>query len=51
MIFDKEGNTTIVLQEHSDLATFLSNFNGAYEQLKNDHIIVNLFFVRYLVGQ
>ena len=43
MIFDKEGNTTIVLQEHSDLATFLSNLNGAYEQLKNDHIIVNLF--------
>lgn len=43
MIFDKEGNTTIVFQEDISLSTFLSNLNNAYEKLQHDHIVVNLF--------
>ena len=43
MIFDKEGNTTIVSQENISLATFLVNLNNAYEKLQHDHIVVNLF--------
>ncbi|NKI31920.1 ribonuclease Z [Croceivirga thetidis] len=43
MIFDKEGNTTIVFQEKTSLQTFLTNLNGAYPKLKNENIIVNLF--------
>lgn len=43
MIFDKEGNTTIVFQENISLSTFLLNLNNAYEKIKHDHIIVNLF--------
>jgi hypothetical protein len=43
MIFDKEGNTTIVFQENISLSTFLVNLSKAYEKLKHDHIIVNLF--------
>ena len=43
MIFSKEGNTTIVLQEKTDLQTFLKNLREAYPKLENDHLIVNLF--------
>lgn len=43
MIFDKEGTTTIVFQENISLNTFLENLKIAYDKLKHDHIIVNLF--------
>ena len=43
MIFDKEGVTTIVFQEDIALKAFLTNLNNAYENIKHDHIIVNLF--------
>lgn len=43
MIFDSDGNTTIVFQEKTTLSTFLKNLNEAYPKLKNEHIIVNLF--------
>ena len=43
MIFDKDGNTTIVFQENASLRTFITNLNGAYNNIKNDHIILNLF--------
>ncbi len=43
MIFDKVGNTTIVFQENIDLQTFLDNLNKAYPDIKNDHLIINLF--------
>ncbi|MDT0608515.1 ribonuclease Z [Croceitalea rosinachiae] len=43
MIFDKEGTTTIVLQETNSISAFLNNLNGAYNKIENDNIIVNLF--------
>lgn len=43
MIFDKDGNTTIVSQEKSALSKFLSNLKEAYPRLQNDHLIINLF--------
>jgi hypothetical protein len=43
MIFDKDGNTTIVLQEKASLSAFLKNLQQAYPKLKNDHLILNLF--------
>ncbi|MBT8320763.1 MAG: ribonuclease Z [Eudoraea sp.] len=43
MIFDKEGNTTIVFQEKITLGEFLKNLNTSYPRLKNDHLIINLF--------
>jgi hypothetical protein len=43
MIFDKEGNTTIVYQEKITLGKFLENLNAAYPRLKDDHLIINLF--------
>ncbi|TAI48308.1 ribonuclease Z [Flagellimonas allohymeniacidonis] len=43
MIFDKEGTTTIVFQEKTSLSTFLKNLKSAYQKIKHDNIIVNLF--------
>ncbi|MCX2719960.1 ribonuclease Z [Lentiprolixibacter aurantiacus] len=43
MIFDKDGNTTIVFQEKITLAEFLKNLNEAYPRIKDDHLIINLF--------
>ncbi len=43
MIFDKEGNTTIVFQEKIALGKFLENLNRAYQKLREDHLIINLF--------
>jgi len=43
MVFDKEGNTTVVFQEKIALPRFLSNLISAYPKLRNDHLIINLF--------
>ena len=43
MIFDRDGNTTIILQEKASLPTFMKNLKQAYPKLKNDHLILNLF--------
>lgn len=43
MIFDKAGNTTIVYQENISLKKFIDNLNKSYRNIKNDHLIINLF--------
>ena len=43
MIFDKEGNITMVLQEKITLSKFVQNLIKAYPKIKNDHLIINLF--------
>lgn len=43
MIFDKTGNTTIVYQENISLRKFIENLNKSYKNIKNDHLIINLF--------
>lgn len=43
MIFDTDGNTTIVFQEKVSLQTFLKNLREAYPKIENDHLILNLF--------
>lgn len=43
MIFDKAGNTTIVYQENISLKKFIDNLNKSYQNIKNDHLIINLF--------
>ncbi|MBT8205761.1 MAG: ribonuclease Z [Eudoraea sp.] len=48
MIFDKEGNTTIVFQENIALEKFLENLNNAYHKIKDDHLIINLFSFSFL---
>ena len=48
MIFDKEGNTTTVLQENISLTGFVANLKKAYKRIRKDHIIVNLFSFKKL---
>ncbi len=43
MIFNKDGNTTIVLQENTSLLDFRKNLEKEYSRVKNDHLILNLF--------
>ena len=43
MIFDKTGNTTIVYQENISLGNFVENLSKAYNNIKRDHLIINLF--------
>ena len=43
MIFDKEGNTTIISQENTSLETLIEQVKEAYPNIKQDHIVLNLF--------
>ncbi len=43
MIFDKDGNIAIVYQEKISMPTFLDHLNKAYDKVKDDHLILNLF--------
>lgn len=43
MIFDKDGNTSIVYQENSSITSFLDDLNKSYSKVKDDNLILNLF--------
>lgn len=43
MIFDKDGTTSIIYQEKISITTFLENLNDAYDKVKYDNLILNLF--------
>jgi hypothetical protein len=43
MIFESDGNTTVVSQENISLQKFILNFNEGYNKIKNDNLIINLF--------
>ncbi len=43
MIFDKQGNITIITQESVSIKTFIERFDKAYSKIKEDNIIINLF--------
>lgn len=42
MIFDKDGNTTIITQEKASVIELVKKIDVLYERFKNDNIIVNL---------
>lgn len=43
MIFDKDGNTTIIFQEKASITAFIKRVYDSYENIKDDNIILNLF--------
>lgn len=43
MIFDKDGNTTIIFQEKASITAFIKRVHDSYENIKDDNIILNLF--------
>lgn len=42
MIFDKDGNITIITQEKLSIQEFVKRLDGYYNKIKNDNVIVNL---------
>lgn len=42
MIFDKQGNTSIITQEKASVVELVKKIEVLYERFKNDNIIVNL---------
>lgn len=43
MIFDKEENIITISQEQTSITAFVANLSKAYERIKDDHLILNLF--------
>lgn len=43
MIFDKQGNTSIITQEKASIPKLVAKINEVYASIENDNIIVNLF--------
>ncbi|WP_323789745.1 ribonuclease Z [Psychroserpens sp.] len=42
MIFDKNGNTSIITQEKASIIELVKKIDVLYERFKNDNIIINL---------
>ncbi|WP_456442669.1 ribonuclease Z [Psychroserpens sp.] len=42
MIFDKNGNTTIITQEKASIIELVKKIDVLYERFKNNNIIINL---------
>ena len=42
MIFDSDGNTTIITQESSSIIELVKKIESKYDRFKNDNIIVSL---------
>ncbi|MCK8479932.1 ribonuclease Z [Psychroserpens algicola] len=42
MIFDKDGNTTIITQEKASIIELVKKIDVLYERFKNNNIIVNI---------
>ena len=42
MIFDKDGNTTIITQEKASIVELVKKLQIIYSRFKNDNIIINL---------
>ncbi|SFU42795.1 hypothetical protein SAMN05216480_103110 [Pustulibacterium marinum] len=48
MILSKNDNTSIVTNEKMSVGEFIKNYKEAYERIKSDHIIINLFSINKL---
>ena len=42
MIFDNEGNITVITQESSSIAELVKKLEASYNRFKNDNVIVSL---------
>lgn len=51
MIFDKEGNITIVIQQKSTIIELVKKMQSTYPKFKNDHVIVNLSVMKTVTLQ
>jgi hypothetical protein len=51
MIFDKDGNITIITQERDSITELAKKLQVLYKRYRNDNIIVNLTSLRPLISQ
>ena len=51
MIFDKDGNISIITQEKVSIVELVKKLNVIYNRFKNDNIIVNLTSLKSLTNQ
>ena len=51
MIFDKDGNISIITQEKVSIVELVKKLNVIYNRFKNDNIIVNLTSLKSLTSQ
>jgi hypothetical protein len=51
MIFDREGNISIITQERASITELAKKLQVLYNRFKNDNIIVNLTSLRPLISQ
>ena len=42
MIFDKDGNITIITQEKLSIQAFVKRLDDEYHKFKNDNVVINL---------
>ena len=42
MIFDKDGNITIITQEKLSIQDFVKRLDDEYHRFKNDNVVINL---------
>ena len=48
MIFDRDGNTSIITQERATIVELAKKLQILYNRFKNDNIIINLTSLRFL---
>ncbi len=51
MIFDQEGNITIITQEKTSIVELVKKLSVMYSRFENDNIIINLVSLKQLVAQ
>jgi hypothetical protein len=51
MIFDRDGNISIITQESASITELAKKLQVLYNRFKNDNIIVNLTSLRPLISQ
>ncbi|RLD29162.1 MAG: ribonuclease Z [Bacteroidetes bacterium] len=51
MIFDRDGNISIITQERASITELAKKLQVIYSRFKNDNIIVNLTSLRPLISQ
>ena len=46
MIFDKDGNITIITQEKLPILEFVKRLDNEYHRFKNDNVVINLIALK-----
>lgn len=51
MVFEKKGTTTLVSTENMDITSFMKNLEAAYENVKEDNLIIDLLSFSELTAE